>query len=82
MLYNNHANLFRHHEKQNHLLVESVKHCYWYKSSVGWYRDDGLTSMNYANGTKLDIIRQYIIALFREEGLQSPWKQTFTKEIF
>ena len=39
------------------------------KSSVGLYRDDGLAAINNANDPKLDRIRKYIIALFKEEGL-------------
>ena len=39
------------------------------KSSVGLYRDNGLAAVNNANGPKLDRIRKYIIALFKEEGL-------------
>ena len=50
------------------------------KSSVGWYRDDGLALINNANGTKLDIIRKDI-ALFKEEWLQSHSKQTLPKQI-
>ena len=39
------------------------------KSSVGWYRDDGLAAINNANGPKLGRGRKDIIALFKEEGL-------------
>ena len=39
------------------------------KSSVGLYRDDGLAAINNTNDPKLDRIRKYIIALFKEEGL-------------
>ena len=39
------------------------------KSSIGLHRDDGLAAINNANSPKLDRIRKYTIALFKEEGL-------------
>ena len=39
------------------------------RSSVGLYRDDGLTAINNANGPKLHRISKDIIALLKEEGL-------------
>ena len=52
------------------------------KSSVGLYRDDGLAAINNANGPKLDKIRKYIIALFKEEGLSITTETNFIESDF
>ena len=39
------------------------------KSSIGLYRDDGLTAIKNAKGPKLDRTRKDILPLFKEEGL-------------
>ena len=39
------------------------------KSVVGLYSDDELTPINNRNGPKLDRIRKYVIALFKEKRL-------------
>ena len=39
------------------------------KSSVNLYRDNGVAAINNANGPKVERIRKYIIALFKEGGL-------------
>ena len=51
------------------------------KSSVGLYRDDGLTAMNNANHPRLIRIRKDIIALIKEEGLSITIKQISSKQI-
>ena len=38
--------------------------------SVGLYRDDGLATIDHANGPKLDRIRKNIIKCFKNEGLK------------
>ena len=51
------------------------------KSSIGVYRDSRLAAINNTNRQKLNRIRKYIIALFKED-FQSPPKQILLKQIF
>ena len=50
--------------------------------NVGLYRDDGLAAINSCSGLVLDRTRKKIIALFKKEGLISPYKRILPRPTF
>ena len=40
------------------------------KEKIGWYRDDGLSVIEDANGPKLERMRKYFMAIFHIEELK------------